>query len=89
MRIVAHDLAVLAGAGLGFVGIDHQIGGPAVAFLGHEGPFQPGRKPAPPRPRRPEVFISLTIQSRPLAMMAGAVPMAARPRALQERSCIP
>ena len=25
MRIVPHDLAVLAGAGLGFVGVDHEI----------------------------------------------------------------
>ena len=28
MRIVAHDLAVLAGAGLGFVGVDDEIGRP-------------------------------------------------------------
>ena len=45
MRIVPHDLAVLAGAGLGLVGIDDEIARPAVGrFLGHERPFQPGRK---------------------------------------------
>ena len=45
MRIVPHDLAVLAGAGLGLVGIDHQIARPAVGgFLRHERPFQAGRK---------------------------------------------
>ena len=42
MRIVAHDVAVLAGAGLGFVGIDHQIMRPLLHFLGHEGPFEAG-----------------------------------------------
>ena len=41
--------------------------------------FSPVGKPAPPRPRRPEAFISLMIQSRPLSMIAfRAVPRAAR-----------
>ncbi len=44
MRIVAHDLAVLAGAGLGFVGIDHEIMRPLAQGLGHERPLQAGRK---------------------------------------------
>ncbi len=45
MRIVPHDLAVLAGAGLGLVGIDHEIARPSVlGFLGHERPFHAGRK---------------------------------------------
>src|SRR6202035_4855744 len=48
MRIVPHDLAVLAGAGLGLVGIDHEVAGPAVGrFLRHERPFQPGRETRP------------------------------------------
>ncbi len=47
MRIMAHDFAILAGARLGFIGVDHQIGGPTVRFLGHEGPFQTGREPRP------------------------------------------
>jgi len=45
MRIMAHDLAVFAGAGFGFVGIDHKIAGPAIRLLGHERPFKAGRKP--------------------------------------------
>src|SRR6185312_4677293 len=49
MRIVPHDLAVLAGAGFGFVGIDDEVARPAVfAFLRHEGPFQAGRETRSP-----------------------------------------
>ena len=44
MRIVPHDLAVLAGAGLGLVGIDDEIVRPAVRLLGHERPFEAGRE---------------------------------------------
>ena len=33
MRVVPHDLAVLAGAGLGLVGIDHEIARPAVRWI--------------------------------------------------------
>ena len=46
VRVVTQDLAVLAGAGLGLVGIDEELARTAVidAFLGHEGPFQRGRE---------------------------------------------
>ena len=46
VRIVAHDVPVLAGAGLGFVGVDDQIVRTAVALVvrRHEGPFEPGRE---------------------------------------------
>src|SRR6185437_89019 len=45
MRIVAHDLAVFAGAGLGLIGIDHEVmRPPGLRFLGHERPFQTGGK---------------------------------------------
>src|ERR1700761_1159729 len=45
MRVVPHDLAVLAGTGLGLVGVDHEVARPAVGrFLRHERPFQAGRK---------------------------------------------
>src|SRR4051794_30080387 len=48
MRIVPHDLAVLAGAGLGLVCIDDEIARTAVgAVLWHEGPFHAGRKSSP------------------------------------------
>ncbi len=53
MRIVPHDLAVLAGAGLGLVGIDHEIVRAAVGLLGHERPFQPGRKAGAAAPAQP------------------------------------
>src|SRR5665213_3535783 len=42
--IVAHDVAILAGAWLAFVGIHHQIMRPLLHFLGHEGPFEAGGK---------------------------------------------
>ncbi len=41
---MAHDLPVLAGARLALVGIDHQVLGPAVRRLRHEGPLQAGGK---------------------------------------------
>ena len=43
VRVVAHDLAVLAGAGLALVGVDHQIAWP-VRLLGHERHLEAGRK---------------------------------------------
>ena len=42
VRIMAHDLAILAGAGLGLVGVDDQIVRTITHFLGHEGPLQAG-----------------------------------------------
>ena len=39
-----HDLAVFAGARLKLVGVDHQVMRTAVRLLGHERPFQSGRK---------------------------------------------
>ena len=42
MRIVPHDLAILAGAGLGLVRIDDQIVRPVSDRLGHERPLQSG-----------------------------------------------
>jgi hypothetical protein len=41
VRIVPQDLAVLAGAGLGLVRVDHQVVRPVLHLLGHEGPLQP------------------------------------------------
>src|SRR5262245_61639270 len=43
VRIVAHDLAILAGPGLRLIGIDHQIARARIA-LGHERPLEPGWK---------------------------------------------
>src|SRR5262249_5498593 len=47
MRIVPHDLAILAGARFGFVGIDDQVARASVRLFGHVRPFQPGRKAGP------------------------------------------
>ena len=47
VRIVPQDLAVLAGAGLGLVGVDEQLVRPPVVGLGHEGPFERGGEPCP------------------------------------------
>ena len=44
VRLVTDDVAVLACAGFGFVGIDDQIMRTRAYLLRHEGPFQPGRK---------------------------------------------
>src|SRR5262249_994891 len=44
VRIMPHDLAILASAGLGLVGIDPEIMWTAVGLFGHERPFQAGRK---------------------------------------------
>src|SRR5262249_30305118 len=84
MRIISHDLAVLAGAGLGLVGIDHEIVRSAVGLLGHERPLQPGREAgaaAPALARR------LHLVDDPVAPLLqdrlGAVPATARPRAIE------
>src|SRR5271166_639512 len=45
VRIVAQDLAILAGAGLRLIGVDDEIVRPLrIDILGHERPFEPGRK---------------------------------------------
>ena len=44
MRIMANDIAILAGAGFRFIGIHHQIRRPAIGLLRHEGPFHAGRE---------------------------------------------
>src|SRR5262249_42543881 len=48
MRIVPHDLAILAGAGLRLVGVDDEVARPPVRLLGHERPFQAGREARAP-----------------------------------------
>ena len=84
MRIVAQDFAVLAGARLGFVGIDDQIGRTAVALLRHEGPFQSGREA---RAAAAAQAGGLHLVDDPVAPLGDdpgrAVPMAAGHRALQ------
>ena len=79
-----HDLAVLAGAGLGLVGIDDEVVRPPVRLLRHERPFEAGR----------EAGAAAAAQARGLDLVddavaallqdrLGAVPGAARPRAFE------
>ena len=44
VRLVPDDVAILACAGFGLIGVDHQIMRAGADFLGHEGPFQAGRE---------------------------------------------
>jgi hypothetical protein len=44
MRIVAHDVAVLAGTRFGFIGVDDEIVRAVLHHLRHERPLQPRRE---------------------------------------------
>ena len=78
VRIVPHDLAVLAGAGLGLVRIDHEVGGPRIA-LGHERPLEAGREA---RAAAPAQARDLDLVDDPVVALVdqrlGVVPGAAR-----------
>jgi hypothetical protein len=84
MRIVPKDLAVLAGARLGLVGIDHKVVRTSIRLLRHERPLQAGLKAgaaAAAQSRR------LHLVDDPVAPLVenrlGAVPGAPRTRARQ------
>src|SRR4029077_3680455 len=84
MRIVPHDLAIFAGAGLRLVGIDHEIMRTAIGLLGHERPFQSGRESratAPALPRRLDFIDDGIATAR--QNIFGAVPGAAAARAVE------
>ena len=84
VRIVPHDLAVLAGAGLGLVGVDDEIVRPAVGLLRHERPFEAGREAGAAAAAQAG---RLHLVDDPVAALVedrlGAVPGAARHGALQ------
>src|SRR5262249_52744439 len=85
MRIMPHDLAVLAGAGLGFVGVDDEIARTTVGrFLRHERPLQAGREA---RPAAATQAGGLHLVDDPVAALVddglGAIPGAAASRALE------
>src|SRR5262245_24706019 len=79
MWVVAHDLAILAGAGLRFVGIDHEIMRPPIGLLGHERPFETGREAGASAAAQAR---GLDLVDDPIAALVedrfGAVPSAAR-----------
>src|SRR6516162_4471206 len=84
MRIVSHDLAILAGPGFRLVGIDDEIMRTPVGLLRHERPFQSGRKSraaAPALPRRLD-FIDDSVAAASQNFF-GAVPGTAAARAVE------
>jgi hypothetical protein len=84
MRIVPHDLAVLAGARFGFVGVDDEIAGAVPGLFWHERPFDAGRESSTATPALAGCFhfvddgVAAFLQDR-----LGAVPGAARASAGQ------
>ena len=90
VRIVAQDVAVLAGARLGFVGIDDQIMRPLLHFLGHEGPFQAGGEARAAAPAQARLLHDVDDGLRPQVDDGlGIVPLAALARALEDRALEP
>src|SRR5271165_5389706 len=83
VRVVAEDVAVLAGAGLALVSVDAEIGR-AVALFRHERPFEARRKTGPATPAQPGF---LDLLDDPVAAfedeLLGAVPIPSAPRARQ------
>ncbi len=84
MRIVPHDLAVLAGAGLGLVGVDDEIVRPLAHGLGHERPFHSGREAcaAASAKARSLDFVDKTVAAF-VEDRLGAIPCAALSRAIE------
>ena len=56
MRLVSQNVAVLACARLGFIGIDHQVMRAAIGLLGHERPLHPGRESRAAAPAQTGLF---------------------------------
>ena len=86
MRIVPHDLPVLAGAGLRLVGVDDEVVRAAVRLLRHERPFEPGREAGAAAPAQARL---LHLVDDPVAALVeeepGFVPGAALARRLEAR----
>ena len=85
VRIVPHDLAVLAGAGFGFVGVDDEVmRALGVDRLGHERPFEAGWKACAAATAQTR---SLHLADDPIAPLVDQrlriVPLPARAGALQ------
>ena len=85
VRVVAHDLPILAGPRFGFVGVDDEVmRALGIDRLGHERPFESGREACAPSPAQAR---GLHFGDDPVAPFVddrlGPVPIAARPRALE------
>mmetsp|Transcript_19209 Transcript_19209/g.34218 ORF Transcript_19209/g.34218 Transcript_19209/m.34218 type:complete len:476 (-) Transcript_19209:63-1490(-) len=89
VRVVAHDLAVLAGAGLRFVRIDHQVGRPPVAHLWHEAPLQARGEAGAAAATQPRLLhlVNNPVRSH-LYQLLGLVPIAALHRTLDANVCL-
>ena len=84
LRIMTHDVTVLAGAGLRLVGIDDEIVRAAVGLGRHERPFEPGGKSGTTAAAQAGGLHLLDDRLRPaLDHGLGAVPGAARARSLE------
>ncbi len=84
MRVVAHDVAVLAGAGFGFIRVDDEIVRAFLHFLRHERPFHAGRE-ARAAAATQAGFLHLVHDGIDAALedLLGAIPAAARHRAFE------
>src|SRR5262249_43283777 len=75
MRLMPDDLAILAGAGLRLVGVDHEIMRPVADLLGHERPLQSSREAGS---AAPALARGLDLIDQPVAPLVddgfGAVP---------------
>ena len=84
VRVVPQDVAVLAGAGLGLVGVHHEVVRPPVRLLRHEGPLHAGREAGAAAAAQPGL---LHLVDDPVAALGDelrrAVPVAAPARRLQ------
>src|ERR1700722_18918271 len=85
MWVVPHDLAILAGPGLRFVGVDNEVvWALGIDGLGHERPFEAGGEPRSPAAAQARGF---HFRDDPVASLVddrlGPIPIAARPRALE------
>src|SRR6266852_1450896 len=56
VRIVTQDVAIRAGPGLGFIGVDHKILWPVADLFGHERPLKPSRKAGPAATSEPGIL---------------------------------
>ncbi|OIQ69007.1 hypothetical protein GALL_493970 [mine drainage metagenome] len=84
VRVIAQDLAVLAGAGLGLVGVDHQIVRAVALLLGHEGPLQAGGEAGAAAATQARILDLVAEPFRRLSQhVARRVPAPTRLRALQ------
>ena len=89
VRLVAQNIAVLAGARLGFIGIDDQIMRRvfSTGIRRHEGPFQPGRETRAAASAQAGLFDLVDNPLAPFAQQrAGLAPIAAPARRFE--ACI-